>query len=139
MLSQWVTWMTLNHLTVRLQFWSFGECRVPLHCHYPQVYSMSQTELFNYSLYLKPFNCVQTKWALAHLKILSTNYALCCLNFWDEAWWFLSLRVFRLLSSSLLLFPQHFSLYVLWPSSGVGRTREPSRNSKLRPLLNPRG
>ena len=42
-----------------------------------------------------------------------------CLNFWDEAWWFLSLRVFRLLSSSLLLFPQYFSRYVLWPSSGV--------------------
>ena len=31
-----------------------------------------------------------------------------CQNFWDEAWWFLSLRVFRLLSSSLLLFPQRF-------------------------------
>ena len=28
---------------------------------------------------------------------------LSCLNFWDEAWWFLSLRVFGLLSSSLLL------------------------------------
>ena len=42
-----------------------------------------------------------------------------CLNFWDEAWWFLSLRVFGLLSSSLLLFPQRFSRYVLLPSSGV--------------------
>ena len=41
-----------------------------------------------------------------------------CLNFWDEAWWFLSLRVFGLLSSSLLLFPR-FGEYVLWPSSGV--------------------
>ena len=29
-----------------------------------------------------------------------------CLNFWNEAWWFSSLRVFVLLSSSLLLFPQ---------------------------------
>ena len=56
-----------------------------------------------------------------------------CLNFWDEAYWFLSLRVFGLLSSSL--FPQHFSRYVLRPSSGVCRTREPS----LCPLLNPRG
>ena len=27
----------------------------------------------------------------------------CCLNFWDKAWWFLSFRVFGLLSSSLLL------------------------------------
>ena len=33
---------------------------------------------------------------------------LSCLNFWDEAWWFLSFKVFRLLSSSLLLYPQHF-------------------------------
>ena len=46
--------------------------------------------------------------------------------------WFLSLRVFGLLSSSLLLFPQRFSRYVLRPSSGVYRTREPSRNFGLR-------
>ena len=32
---------------------------------------------------------------------------------------FLSLRVFGLFSSSLLLFPQRFGQYVLWPSSGV--------------------
>ena len=56
-----------------------------------------------------------------------------CLNFWDEAWWLLSLRVFRLLSSSLLLFSQHFGRYVLWPSSGVCWTQEPSWN------LNPWG
>ena len=42
-----------------------------------------------------------------------------CQNFWDKAWWFLSLRVFGLLSSSLLLFPQRFGRYVLRPSSGV--------------------
>ena len=51
----------------------------------------------------------------------------------------LSLVVFGLLSSSLLLFPQHFGRYVLRPSSGVCRTREPSRNFELRPLLNQRG
>ena len=51
---------------------------------------------------------------------------------------FLSLRVFELLSSSLLLFPQRFGRYVLRPSSGVCRTREPTRNFELRPLLNPR-
>ena len=62
-----------------------------------------------------------------------------CLNFWDEAWWFLSLRVFVPLSSSLLLFPQHFSRYVLRPSSGVCQTWEPSQNFKLRTLLNPQG
>ena len=52
---------------------------------------------------------------------------------------FLSLRVFGLLSSSLLLFPQRFSQYVLQPSSGVCQTREPSRNFELCPLLKPRG
>ena len=52
---------------------------------------------------------------------------------------FLSLRVFGLLSSSLLLFPQRFDRCVLQPSSGVCRTRKPSRNFELHPLLNPRG
>ena len=56
-----------------------------------------------------------------------------CLNFWDEAWWFSSLRVFGLLSSSLFLFPQSFGRYVLWPSSDIFRTREPSLNFELRP------
>ena len=51
---------------------------------------------------------------------------------------FLSLRFFGLLSSSLS-FPQRFGRYVFRPSSGVCRTREPSRNSELRPLLKPRG
>ena len=41
-----------------------------------------------------------------------------------------SLRVFGLLSSSLLLFPQRFSRYVLWLSSGVCRTR--GTNTELR-------
>ena len=49
----------------------------------------------------------------------------------------LSLRVFRILSSSLLLFPQRFGRYVLQPSSGVCRTREPIQNFKLCLLLNP--
>ena len=62
-----------------------------------------------------------------------------CLNFWDEAWWFLLLRVFGLLTSSLLLFSQRFGRHVLRPSSRVCRTQEPARNFKLRPLLNPRG
>ena len=31
--------MTLNNLMVTLQwFWSFGECGVPLHCHWSQVH-----------------------------------------------------------------------------------------------------
>ena len=50
----------------------------------------------------------------------------------------LSLRVFGLLSSSLLLFSQRFGRYVLRPSSGVRRTQEPTRNFELRSLLNPR-
>ena len=61
------------------------------------------------------------------------------LSFRDETWWFLSLRVYGLLSSSSLLFPQRFGRFVLQPSSGVCRTREPSRNFELRALLNPRG
>ena len=47
-------------------------------------------------------------------------------------------RVFGLLSSSLLLFPQRFGRYVLRPSSGVCRTREPSWNFERCPLLKPR-
>ena len=52
-------------------------------------------------------------------KLNSNTTILSCLNFWDEAWWFLSLRVFGLLSSSLLFFPQRFGRYVLQPFSGV--------------------
>ena len=44
---------------------------------------------------------------------------------------FLSLRVFGLLSSYLLLLPQRFGRYVLRPSSGICQTREPSRNFVL--------
>ena len=50
----------------------------------------------------------------------------------------LCFRVFGLLSSSLL-FPQRFDQYVLWPSSGVWRTQEPTWNFELHPLLNPQG
>ena len=28
-----------NHLMVTHHFWIFGECGVPLHCHYSQVHS----------------------------------------------------------------------------------------------------
>ena len=34
-----VLYMTLNHLTLRLQPWRFGECGVPVHCHCFQVHS----------------------------------------------------------------------------------------------------
>ena len=37
-----------------------------------------------------------------------TLQCISCLNFWDEAWWVLSLRVFGLLSSSLLTIKQKF-------------------------------
>ena len=49
------------------------------------------------------------------------------------------IKGFRTISSFLLLFPQRLGRYVLRPSSGVCRTREPTRNFELRPLLNPRG
>ena len=46
----------------------------------------------------------------------------------------ISLRVF-----GQLLFPQCFGRYVLWLSSGVCCTREPTWNFELRHLLNPWG
>ena len=91
---------------------------------------------FQWSQYLQcPFPGLQNILPQNFLKRILKS----CLNFWDEAWWFLSLRVYGLLSSALWLFPQRFGLYVLWPSSGVCRNREPSRNFELRPLLNPGG
>ena len=45
----------------------------------------------------------------------------------------------ELLSSLLSSFPQRFGRFVLWPSSGVCRTRKPTRNFELPPLLNPQG
>ena len=63
--------------------------------------------------------------------IYKTSSIFGCLNFWDKAWWFLSLRVFGLLSTSLLLFPQRFGRYILQPSSGVCRTWEPTWNFEL--------
>ena len=57
----------------------------------------------------------------------------------EQQIWSLSLRVFRLLSSSLLLLPQCFGWYVLQPFSAICRTQEPSWNFEPRPLLNQRG
>ena len=70
-------------------------------------------------------------------QICKQNQNISCLNFSDETGWFLSLGVFGLLSSSLLLFPQHFGRYVLRHSSGVCRTQEPSWNFEPRPPLKP--
>ena len=56
----------------------------------------------------------------------------------QELWRFLS-RVFGLSFSSLLLFPQHFGRCILRLSLGVCRTREPTQNFELYPLLNTRG
>ena len=56
----------------------------------------------------------QTYWknisyqAKIHRKMLTKLNSF--LNFWDEAWWFLSLRVFGLSSSSLMLFSTTFRL-----------------------------
>ena len=53
---------------------------------------------------------------------------LICLNFLDEAEWFLSFRVLELFSSSSLLYSQ-FGWCVLWPSSCLSyRTLEPTQN-----------
>ena len=52
----------------------------------------------------------------ARIVIIRANI---CLNFWDEVWWFLSLRIFRLLSSSSLLYLPCFGQCILGPSSDV--------------------
>ena len=54
---------------------------------------------------------------------------------WHICWWSFHPGVL----GSVSTFSQRFGRYVLWPSSGVCRTREPSRNFELRPLLNPQG
>ena len=60
------------------------------------------------------------------------------LIFLDELWWILWVRVFGLLSSSLLLYSQLFVLYVLRPSSGICWTLEPTQEFEPCPLFNPR-
>ena len=54
--------MTLNYLMVRLQFWGYGECGLPLHFHYSKVHSdWSGNNYYgpiygsNHLLYLKLF------------------------------------------------------------------------------------
>ena len=73
-----------------------------------------------------------------HIRAFFFLFTYCIIFFSFLLLKFLSLRVFRLLSSSLLLLPKRFGRYVLRPS-GVCRTREPSRNFELHPLLNPWG
>ena len=68
-------------------------------------------------------------------------------NFWDVVWLFVLSRLFRLLSSSLLLYSQRFDRCALRPSSGAYcwtwepscRNWESSQNFELNPLFNPRG
>ena len=73
------------------------------------------------------------------LKAFKSSWIINVKFFWgNEAWWFLSFRVFGLLFSSLLLYFQHFGHCVLRPSSGIScRTREPTRNFEPRSLFNP--
>ena len=50
--------MILNNLMVRLQYcWSFGKCRVPLHCHHSQVHS-TFLKLQEWSLTIWLFNII---------------------------------------------------------------------------------
>ena len=87
------------------------------------------------------FRCLSSSGTFMELRttsfIESTRIACSDSVSHNHIYQFLSLRVFGLLSSSLL--PQRFGRYVLRPSSGVCRAREPSRTFELRPLLNPQG
>ena len=86
-------------------------------------------------------HCDNTSQINRFLNLLKRANKLYGKHWFEGSVWnmFLSLRVFGLLSSSILLFPRCFSQYVLRSSSGVCRTREPTWNLELRPLLNPRG
>ena len=57
--------------------------------------------VLNINKYSQPF----FKKLFSYYKKIRRLSYFCCLNFWDEAWCFLSISVFGLLSSSLL-FPQ---------------------------------
>ena len=57
-----------------------------------------------------------------------------CLNLCDENWWFLSLGIFGLLSSSLLLYTQRFGRYVLRPFSGIFT---PNSGADIEPRIEP--
>ena len=107
---------------------SWSSCFCPAICGDPQEYITYE---------LVPASLAVTCMSGAIQKYTSIKYELIIWNI-QHIVTFLSLRVFGLLSSSLLLFPQRFSRYVLRPSSGVRRTRKPSRNFELRPLLTPR-
>ena len=46
--------LTVSHLMVRLQSWNFGECWVPVHCHYSQIYSvLNWLYLLGFLLWIK--------------------------------------------------------------------------------------
>ena len=94
----------------------------------------------------QPFRTLEIKWEVnmllkksscvfLHASFLLASLSLCrCDAEWWCRWlyntvWFLSFRVFGLLSSSLLLFPQRFGRCAFRPSSAVCRTP----NFKLRP------
>ena len=74
--------------------------------------------------------CWVILWAVYNISTFNNVTVMDC--FWkNEFIIFLSFRVFRILSSSILLFPQHFGWYVLEPSSGVCQNQEPTWNYLL--------
>ena len=109
-----------------------------------EVPSRNQIELFSLLQqiiiisHLEQYSWVQIICLVWLVWVWFYGTTIICLNFWDEVWWFLSLRVFRLLSSSLLFYSQCFGQYVLRLSSVVCRTREPTQNFEPCPLFNPR-
>ena len=77
---------TKLHLMMRHQFWWFGECVEPLHCHYFQVHSdpelkyllvlfMGQIELFNHLPNLKLFNCIQPNSNIETMYVYAKKWA----------------------------------------------------------------
>ena len=88
------TWIKRVHIKYFLFLWVFS-----------YIYIYEPGSLVSCFCYLNIYVFLSTFLCSPCLSFVLKNN-ISCLNFWDEACWFLSLRVFGLLSSSSLLFSQ---------------------------------
>ena len=122
-----------NYTETGFNLWLFIKCVTQKICYYVIFFvrfTIFDTNIMRGFLIFIDF-VDAINWSDFHLYILNVHMyintskygrpetVISWLNFWDEAWGFLLLRVSGLLSWSLLLIPQHFSRYVFWSSSGI--------------------
>ena len=107
--------------------WNIWEVMGLTFLHWPMIYALLRVESLAFYVIPRERRINDLPFTSVWIRNISSKY-----------WIHVPIRFLGLLSLSLLLFPQCFARYVLRPSSGVCRTREPSRNFKLRPLLKPR-